>query len=127
MKNHKRLDRQRRAIFNIYNLVILVCCIIIIGTLYIMFQPVKTMASNGMTVVETSVKKTEDIAEDNAREIAVMQFKELKEEIQKEELDVQKIQRNGEEYYYIISKHNSLEMRIKGGTITRINATSVEE
>lgn len=127
MKNHERLERQRKAIFNIYNLVILGCCAIIIGTIYIMFQPIKTMASSGMTVVETSVKKTEDITEDNAREVAVMQFKELKEEIQKEELDVQKIQRNGEEYYYITSKQNSLEIRIKGGTITRINATSVEE
>ena len=47
--------------------------------------------------------------------------------LKKEDLKVIKIQREGEEYYYITSVENSLEIKIKGGKISRINAAPVEE
>ena len=127
MKNYKRFFEEKKEIFNVYNFSILGCCIIILVSLYILFQPVKMVTPSGITVVQTNVKETEDIAEDEAKKVAVEQFKELKENVKKEEVNIQKIQREGEEYYYITSQQNSLEIKIKGGTITRINAMPVKE
>lgn len=127
MKNYKRFFEEKKEILNVYNFSILGCGIIILVSLYILFQPVKVVTPSGITVVQTNVKETEDIAEEEAKKVAVEQFKELKENVKKEEVNIQKIQREGEEYYYITSQQNSLEIKIKGGTITRINAMPVKE
>ena len=49
------------------------------------------------------------------------------EKVKEDDLNVVTIQREGEKYYYITSKQNSLEIKIKGGKVTRINAAPVEE
>ena len=49
------------------------------------------------------------------------------EKIKEESLSLTKIQRKGEEYYYIVSQKNNLEIKIRGGKITRINSSLVEE
>ena len=59
--------------------------------------------------------------------MAIKQFKKLGENINEKELKVMKIQRKGEEYYYISSKENTLEIKLKGGKVTRINSATVEE
>ncbi len=40
---------------------------------------------------------------------------------------MQEIVRKEEKYYYVSSKTNTLEIKIKGGKITRINSVLVEE
>lgn len=127
MKNYKRFFEEKKEILNVYNFSILGCGIIILISLYILFQPVKIVTPSGLTVVQTNVKETENIAEDEAKKVAVEQFKELKENVRKEEVNIQRIQREGEEYFYITSQQNSLEIKIKGGTITRINTMPVKE
>ena len=47
--------------------------------------------------------------------------------VKKEDLQVKKIQRSGEEYYYISSANNTMEIQISSGKITRINSATVEE
>ena len=44
-----------------------------------------------------------------------------------DKINIIKIDRNGEEYYYVTSEENTAEIKIKGGQITRINSASVTE
>ena len=73
------------------------------------------------------IKSSGQISEDDARKVAKKQFESLGEtKIKTDELKVQQIKRSGEEYYYISSKENTLEIRIQDGKITRLNSVSVE-
>ena len=49
------------------------------------------------------------------------------ENVAQDSLEVIKLQRDDGLYYYISSEKNTLEIRIKGGEITRINAVPVKE
>lgn len=127
MKNKKMLRKIKR-IFSFYNLAIAVCIIAIGVSLYIIFKPNNTIkTSTGLEVVTTNIKQDEEISEKEAREVAVKQFKLLNEKVEKEDLKVIKIQREKDEYYYITSANNSLEIKILGGEVTRINAAPIEE
>lgn len=53
-------------------------------------------------------------------------FKDLGENAKKNDLEVLKIQRKGELYYYISSKENTVEVRISDNKITRVNSVPVE-
>ncbi len=124
---NKDILEKWRDILNIYNLGIFICAILLLVSIYIIFKPDEIVTPSGIAVVDTNTKETEEIAEETARKAAVKQFKRLREETKKEDLKVIKIQREGEEYYYITSVENSLEIKIKGGKISRINAAPVEE
>ena len=82
---------------------------------------------DGVEVIQSNKKETEEISEKEARKIAVKQFKKLNENVKEDSLSVTKIQRKGEEYYYIVSQKNNVEIKIIGGKITRINSSLVEE
>ena len=120
--------KKSKKIFKIYNIAILICIILILVGLYIVFKPeeVRTTAS-GLEVVEANIGETKEITEGKAKAMAIKQFKKLGEIINEKELKVMKIQRKGEEYYYISSKENTLEIKLKGGKVTRINSATVEE
>jgi len=69
----------------------------------------------------------EKITEDEAKDIAVQRFTALGEEnVSSTAISVKKIRRSGEEYYYITSAENTLEVKIKGGKITRVNSVIVD-
>ena len=123
----KKVMEKLKSMLTIYNLALLICGIIFILSLYIVLKPDEIVTPSGIAVVETNIKETEEISEQAARKIAVKQFKRLREKLKKEDLKVIKIQRDGEEHYYITSIQNSLEIKIKGGKITRINAAPIEE
>ena len=116
--------------FSLYNIAIVECVIIIIVSLYIIFKPNKKegkVTVDGVEVVQTNKKESEEISEKEARKIAVKQFKNLGENVKGESLELTMIQRKGEEYYYIVSKKNNIEVKIKGGKVTKINSSLVEE
>ena len=72
-------------------------------------------------------KSKDKTSEKQAKKTAVKQFKELGETTKEDELQIMKIQRKGEEYYYVTSKENTLEIKISTGKVTRINSVIVEE
>ena len=130
---------------NIYNLSIIGLVLIIIISLCIIFREnigniANSISSNikgidssaeekeldGVKIVSSSIKQDEEITEEKARKMAVKQFKRLGEKIKEDELKVTPIRRNGERYYYIITEKNTLEIKILGGEITRINSKIVE-
>lgn len=114
-------------IFNLYNLAIFACIILMIGSIWIIFKPEKKVTPSGIELVNTGVKEKEQITEKKAKEVALKQFKKLGEKnVTEEKLKIEKIRRNQEEYYYICSLENTMEIKIDGGKITRINSASVE-
>lgn len=127
MKINKDTLEKLKGILNIYDLGIFICIILLLISIYIIFKPNEMVTPSGIAVVETNIKETEEISEQAARKAAVKQFKRLREKLKEEDLKVIKIQRSGEDHYYITSTQNSLEIKIKGGKITRINAAPVQE
>ena len=77
--------------------------------------------------INTYVKDEEEIAKENATNVAVKKFRELGEITTASELEVVKIKRKNELYYYISSKENTVEVRIEDNKITRINSVPVKE
>lgn len=129
------MKEKLKNILNLYNIAVAICVIVIFVSLYIILKPEdgeifakkeKTMV-DGVEVIETNKKETEEISEKEARKIAVKQFKKLNENVKEDSLDIMKIQRKGEEYYYIVSPKNNMEIKIMGGRVTRINSSLVEE
>ena len=70
--------------------------------------------------------KEEKKQKEKAVKVAQEKFKELGEKVKKEELEVLKIKRKGEYYYYISAKDNTVEIRITDNKITRVNSVPVE-
>ena len=122
-KEEEKMKNKLKKIFSLYNLAILLCVVTIIGSLIILFEPDfgKIAESIGITSEE------KEISEKDARKLAKKQFKELGEKkLDVDDLKVQKIARQGEEYYYIKSEVNTLEIQIKTGKIPRVNSKVVE-
>jgi len=124
-----------KKIFNLYNLAIFVCVVVIIVSLIIIIKPdfsgifkkKEISTSDNDVKIISNDKSGEEISESDARKLAKKQFNELKESVKEEELEVLKIERDGEEYYYISSAKNTLEIKIKSGEITRINSVKVQK
>lgn len=131
MKVNKKVRKAIKKILKPYNLAILGCIILILLSAFIIFKPdnKNTSADNSKTSnAKTEVVKSDakDITEEKARKLAKKQFKKLGENIKESELQVEKIQRKGEDYFYITSEKNTLEIKIDSGKITRINSVAVE-
>ena len=130
------MKEKLKNIVNLYNIAVEICVVVIIVSLCIILKPEdggifakqkEKLIVDGVEVIQSNKKETEEISEKEARKIAVKQFNKLNENVKEDSLSVTKIQRKGEEYYYIVSQKNNLEIKIKGGKITRINSSLVEE
>ena len=124
-----KISRKVRRLFSIYNLAIVLCVIAIVVSLIILLNPKgsKKVTSDGVEIVQAKIGSDEQISEKEAKKIAVKQFKKIGESnIDENSLEILQIQRKGTEYYYVASKENTLEIKIAGGTITRINSVVVE-
>ncbi len=128
MKISKKLKEKRiKRVFNLYNLGFLICIVIITICLFIIFKPKKKMTVDGIEIVQTDVKEGETLDENDAKKIAVKQFKKLGEsDVKESDINVKRIVRKEDEYYFITSKLNTMEIRIKDGEIVRINSAYVQ-
>ena len=122
-----KMEKKRKKGFNIRIFGIIICIILIIASLCIIFRPDKIITTYGLEVFQPKIGKDEEITKDQAREIAVKQFEKMGENVDKNKLEVLDLQRKDGQYYYISAQRNSLEIRVKGGEITRINAVPVKE
>lgn len=130
------MKEKLKNIVNLYNIAVVICVVVIIVSLCIILKPEdggifakqkEKLMVDGVEVIQSNKKETEEISEKEARKIAVKQFKKLNENVKEDSLNVTKIQRKGEEYYYIVSQRNNVEIKIMGGKITRVNSSLVEE
>lgn len=130
------MKEKLKNIVNLYNIAVVICVVVIIVSLCIILKPEdggifakqkEKLMVDGVEVIQSNKKETEEISEKEARKIAVKQFKKLDENVKEDSLSVTKIQRKGEEYYYIVSQKNNVEIKIMGGKITRVNSSLVEK
>lgn len=108
----------------IIKIVIIAIIIIILLTALIIIDRNKKIFEGNLSnffEIETSNRQ-----EEKAIKVAEEKFKELGENIDEKNLEILKIQRNGEVYYYISAKENTVEVREKDSKITRINSVPVE-
>lgn len=129
MEVNKKFRKIIKKIIRPYNLAIFGCIIVILASMFVIFKPDTKNTTTEKSNTKTEIIKTEEkeITEENARKLAKKQFKKLGEKnIKEKELNVEKIQRKGEEYYYITSEKNTLEIKIDSGKITRVNSVAVE-
>lgn len=129
-----KIKRKLRRIFNLYNLLILICVIVTAVSIFYFVNPdftswfgTKYKEVDGVKIIQTGMKDDDVMDEGQAKRVGVKQFKELGEkDIKESDLHIEKIQRKGVEYYYIKSSKNTMEIRIKGGVVSRINSVVVE-
>ena len=130
------MKEKLKNIVNLYNIAVVICVVVIVVSLCIILKPEdggifakqkEKLMVDGVEVIQSNKKETEEISEKEARKIAVKQLKKLNENVKEDSLSVTKIQRKGEEYYYIVSQKNNVEIKIMGGKITRVNSSLVEE
>ena len=129
-EDEMKINRKIKKIFNVYNIAVLACIIIIAVSVYVIFKPetkqISKDSNNAKEKIEIIKSDTKEITEEKARKLAKKQFKKLGENVKENELNVEKIQRKGEYYFYITSEKNTLEIKIDSGKITRINSVAVE-
>ena len=130
------MKEKLKNIVNLYNIAVVICVVVIVVSFCIILKPEdggifakqkEKLMVDGVEVIQSNKKETEEISEKEARKIAVKQFKKLNENVKEDSLSVTKIQRKGEEYYYIVSQKNNVEIKIMGVKITRVNSSLVEE
>ncbi len=127
IKKIKAIKVQKKVKIGIIIGIILVVIIgITIGTLYELDKSHQIFGGN-LEGIFTGKESAQDKKkqEDKQKEKAINKFNELGEKAQKEELEVLKIQRKGELYYYISAKENSVEVKISNLEITRVNGVLV--
>ena len=124
----KELKRKLKRALTPYHIATTICLIVLITSLCIILKPETKKTPSGITVVSSKTKENEEITEEEAKELAIKQFKKIGEKnLEKNKINIIKIDRNGEEYYYVTSAENTAEIKIKSGQITRINSASVTE
>ena len=124
----KELKRKLKRALTPYHIATTICLIVLITSLCIILKPETKKTASGITIVSSKTKENEEITEEQAKELAIKQFKKIGEKnLEKNKINIIKIDRNGEEYYYVTSAENTAEIKIKSGQITRINSASVTE
>ena len=124
----KELKKKLKRALTPYHIATTICLIVLITSLCVILKPETKKTPSGITVVSSKTKENEEITEEEAKELAIKQFKKIGEKnLEKNKINIIKIDRNGEEYYYVTSAENTAEIKIKGGQITRINSASVTE
>ncbi len=120
----RKLNNRRR------NVKIAICVIVlgIIGvtvffTLKDNFKP-KSDESSQTSEIRN---KNDDEQKKKALKVARKKFEELGEKVNEKDLEILKIERKGEFYYYISSKENTVEVRISDNKITRVNSVVVDK
>lgn len=145
----RRRGKRFKKKSNSHKFAIIICLAIIIGALCFIFKDnlinIKDNLINifnknditatdndkktvdGVEIVPNDNKESMEISEEEAKDIAIRQFANLGEGANPNKLNVIRLQRNGEEFFYVASPKNTVEIRISDGKITKINSVIVEE
>lgn len=100
--------------------------IIILIALIIVFIPKHDKDTvDGIKIVQIEKEEALDTTQNQAIDATIEQFKRLGEDVTKQDLKIDIIERNGESYYYIKSPQNSIQIQINTGKIVRINSVSI--
>ena len=107
----------------------IIACVLLVGVaIYMFLTTEKKRTPSGIEIATIEVNENEDISKDNAIKLAIEQFKILGEKnLKAEDLEVLEIIKQKEDYYFISSKQNTVEIKKLGGMVTMINSATVTE
>ncbi len=120
-------QKKRKKGFNGVIFAVLICVILVIIALCVIFRIDEIIMPQALEIIDMFFDSNHDTTEEEAINIAVKQFEKLKEKVNKDDLKAIKIQRKDGLYYYIESKENTLEIKVEGGKVVRINGILVNE
>ncbi len=124
-RRRKERTRKRSKRRRFIGIAIIICICLGIGAVIVV--PMLQEKSNQVAEKDDKQEVKEISKEEEiARNVAVTKFSELGESISSTELEVQEIQRQGDIYYYISSKENTVEVRKEDNEIVRVNSILVK-
>lgn len=124
MQNLETKNKEQKVSVITFLIILLIVFVVWIATIYILDKTKNVFDGKIVSLVNLKEKTPEE----KVVETAIKRFKELGETgLKQEDLEVLKILRKGDYYYYISSPNNSLEIRISDGKIVRENSILVEQ
>lgn len=106
-------------------LIIGIIIIVIIAFIIIFIPKHDKDIVDGIKIVQIEKEEALDTTQNQAIDATIEQFKRLGENVTKQDLKVDIIERDGDSYYYIKSPQNSIQIQINTGKIVRINSVSI--
>ncbi len=129
-----KVSRKKKNSFLIFALAI-IAIILIILSIILAFSPISIQlpmckkeiqkVQEKVEIVEIQKPENQDTTRKQAVDATVEQFKRLGEDVSENDLKVDVITRNGQQYYYIKSKQNSIQIDVNTGKVVRINSVSL--
>ena len=124
MQNLETKNKEQKVSVITFLIILLIAFVVWIATIYILDKTKNVFDGKIVSLVNLKEKTPEE----KVVETAIKRFKELGETgLKQEDLEVLKILRKGDYYYYISSPNNSLEIRISDGKIVRENSILEEQ
>ena len=88
----KELKRKLKRALTPYHIATTICLIVLITSLCIILKPETKKTPSGITVVSSKTKENEEITEEEAKELAIKQFKKIGEKnLEKDKINIIKV------------------------------------
>ena len=85
----KKLKRKLKRALTPYHIATTICLIVLITSLCIILKPETKKTPSGITVVSSKTKENEEITEEEAKELAIKQFKKIGEKnLEKDKINI---------------------------------------
>lgn len=123
----KRIKRKKKTILlsiGIISTILIVCIVLFVLKEANVIGKNKNESSG---VAQSITENSDEQKKKKAIDVALNKFRELGENVNENELEVMKIKRKNEYYYYISSKQNTVEVRLSDNKIIRVNSILVEK
>lgn len=123
----KRIKRKKKTILLSIGIIITILIVCIVLFVLKEANVIGKNKNQSFGVAQSITENSDEQKKKKAIDVALNKFHELGENVNENELEVMKIKRKNEYYYYISSKQNTVEVRLSDNKITRVNSILVEK
>ena len=123
----KRIKRKKKTILLSIGIIITILIVCIVLFVLKEANVIGKNKNESSGVAQSITENSDEQKKKKAIDVALNKFRELGENVNENELEVMKIKRKNEYYYYISSKQNTVEVRLSDNKITRVNSILVEK
>lgn len=123
----KRIKRKKKTILLSIGIIITILIVCIVLFVLKEANVIGKNKNESSGVAQSITENSDEQKKKKAIDEALNKFRELGENVNENELEVMKIKRKNEYYYYISSKQNTVEVRLSDNKITRVNSILVEK
>lgn len=123
----KRIKRKKKTILLSIGIIITILIVCIVLFVLKEANVIGKNKNESSGVAQSITENSDEQKKKKAIDVALNKFRELGENVNENELEVMKIKRKNEYYYYISSKQNTVEVRLSDNKIIRVNSILVEK